>query len=142
MFSREDSKRIREQFWTEFGKQSRKKWILYNTKIKEVSLKFHFDNKKASLGFLITTEDEILKPYYFEKFTNLKALIKEEINNEIVLEEFYETEIGEILSYIYLEKQEVSIHNKKTWPEIFDFFNTQMPKFESFFLSYKDFIED
>lgn len=140
MFSKEESKKIREEFWTLFGKQSPKKWILYNTKIKEVKLKFHFDNKKASLGFIVDTEDEILKPYYFEKFLSLQNLIKQEIHEDVVLQEFHETEVGKIVGYIYLEKQNVSIHNKKTWAEVFNFFNTYMPKFENFFLDYKDFI--
>lgn len=141
MFSRGESKKIREEFWTEFGKQSPKKWILYNTGIKEVNLKFHFDNKKASLGFLIDTEDEILKPYYFEKFTSLKTLIKTEIDEDIVFEEYYETEVGKMVAYIFLQLDKVSIHNKKTWTQVFEFFNNQMPKFELFFLEYKDFIE-
>jgi len=141
MFSREESKKLRQEFWTAFGQQSSRKWILYNTKIKEVNLKFHFDNKIASLGFIIDTEDEILKPYYFDKFLSLKALMLEEINNDLVFEEHYETDSGKIVAYIHLKIDQVSIHNKKTWPEVFDFFNTHMPRFENFFLDYKEVIE-
>ncbi len=141
MFSREESKKIRQEFWTAFGKQSPKKWMLYNTKIKEVNLKFHFDTKKATVGIVIDTEDEILKPYYFEKFESLKLLMKEEISNDLIFDLNHETESGKIVASIFILKEQVSIHNKKTWPEVFEFFNENMLKFELFFLEYKDFIE-
>jgi hypothetical protein len=141
MFSREESKKIRQEFWTQFGKQSPKKWLLYNTGIKEINLKFHFDNKLASVAFIIDTEDEILKPYYFEKFLSLKTLLLDEIDKNLIFNQHHETEIGKIVAQIYLQKERVSIHNKNIWPEVFEFFNQNMPKFEAFFLEYKEFIE-
>jgi len=141
MFSREESKKIRQEFWTQFGKQSPKKWLLYNTGIKEINLKFHFDNKLASVAFVIDTEDEISKPYYFEKFISLKTLLQHEIDQDLIFNEHHETEIGKIVAQVYLQKEGVSIHNKNTWKEVFGFFNQTMPKFEAFFLEYKEFIE-
>ena len=75
MFSREESKKIRQEFWTSFGKRNDRKWMLYDTKMKEINLKFHFDTKIASLGFVIDTEDEDFKTYYFEKFESLKTIL-------------------------------------------------------------------
>ncbi|PZD77026.1 DUF4268 domain-containing protein [Mesonia sp. K7] len=140
MFSKEESKQIRQEFWTSFGQRSLRKWILYNTKIKEVNLKFHFDNKKAQVGFVIDTSDEIIKPYYFEKFESLKTIMKEEISETLVFDEFYETESGKMVGFIYIELDNVSIHNKKTWEKVYVFFETFMPKFETFFAAYKDFL--
>ena len=34
MFNREESAKIRQEFWTSFGKSFPRKWLLYNTKIK------------------------------------------------------------------------------------------------------------
>ena len=47
MFSKEESQRMRQEFWTSFGKSFPRKWTLYNTKIKGFSFKFYFDTKKA-----------------------------------------------------------------------------------------------
>ena len=33
MFNREESAKIRQEFWTSFGKSFPRKWLLYNTKI-------------------------------------------------------------------------------------------------------------
>ena len=47
MFSKEESARLRKEFWTSFGKSFPRKWLLYNTKIKGVSFKFQADRKTA-----------------------------------------------------------------------------------------------
>ncbi len=38
MFSKDESKKLREDFWIFFGKSFPRKWILYNTKIKGYDL--------------------------------------------------------------------------------------------------------
>ena len=43
--------------------------------------------------------------------------------------------------YVLLE-QKVSIHNKNTWRDVMEFFNTHMALFENFFEDYKDILED
>lgn len=47
MFSKEESRILRQEFWTGFGKSFPRKWILYNTKLKGLNLKFYFDTKTA-----------------------------------------------------------------------------------------------
>ena len=78
MFSKEESKQIREQFWIFFGKRHPRKWLLYDTKVKEINLKFSFDTSKAQVSFDIETNDDLFRTYYFEKFESLKKLLKEE----------------------------------------------------------------
>ncbi|MDR6300365.1 DUF4268 domain-containing protein [Mesonia maritima] len=141
MFSREESKQIRKEFWTTFGKQSLKKWILYDTKIKEINLKFHFDTKKASVGIIIDTEDELIKEYYFEKFESLKNLLLTEVDKNFIFDPTFETESGKIIANIYLPLENVTIHNKKSWPEVFQFFNKKMLALEHFFIEYYEFIK-
>ncbi|MFD2827037.1 DUF4268 domain-containing protein [Leeuwenhoekiella polynyae] len=140
MFSREESKQIREQFWIFFGKRHPRKWLLYDTKIKEINLKFSFDTKKAIVSFDIETHDDIFRTYYYEKFESLKNLLKAEISEEIILDQEYLRSSGKIISRIYVEKNGVNIHNKTHWPEVFEFFYTEMPKFELFWYEYQDFI--
>lgn len=140
MFSREESKQIREQFWIFFGKRYPRKWLLYDTKVKEINLKFSFDNQKALVSFDIETHDEVFRQYYYEKFESLSTLLRTEISEEILLEKDYLRSSGKIISRIYIEKTGVNIHNKMNWPEVFEFFNTYMEKFELFWYEYQDFI--
>ncbi|MDX1317154.1 MAG: DUF4268 domain-containing protein, partial [Xanthomarina gelatinilytica] len=47
MFSKEESRLLKQEFWTSFGKSFPRKWLLYDTKTKGLSFKFHFDTKQA-----------------------------------------------------------------------------------------------
>ena len=141
MFSKEESKKMRQEFWIFFGKRYPRKWLLYNTKIKDFSLKFSFDTKKAQVSFDVSSNEPIYREYYFEKLLSLKKLMEEDISNAIVFEENYILNNGKSTSRCYVQLDDVSIHNKNHWPQVFDFFNNEMSKFEAFFLEYEDFIK-
>ena len=141
MFSKEESKRIRQEFWTSFGQEYAQKWILYNTKIKELQLKFSFDRKKALVALDIDSEDEIIKAYYFEKIQSLKTILKSEYLPEVILDEEYELPEGKIISRVYVQLEEkVSINNTNDWPKVKRFFAENMYKLELFWLEFKDYI--
>ena len=73
MFSKEESQRMRQEFWTSFGKSFPTKWTLYNTKIKGFSFKFYFDTKKAMVLVEIDGSlDHRVK--YFEKMQFIRIL--------------------------------------------------------------------
>lgn len=142
MFSKEESKKIRQEFWITFGKEYPRKWLLYNTKIKDVTLKFTFTTKKAQVSIDIEPQDEIIRAYYYDKLISLKAILSSEYLKEIIYDEQYELDNGKIISRVYVELNQVSIHNKKTWDSTMSFLNAKMEQLELFFLEYKDFIEN
>ncbi|WP_159023472.1 DUF4268 domain-containing protein [Formosa sp. L2A11] len=142
MFSKEESRQLRELFWTSFGKSFPRKWVLYNTKIKGFSFKFYFDTKSAYVT-LDVEEDLENRIKHWEKLESLKSILKDDyLPNAIFEEEFLldnEKEISRI--YVPLD-QKVSIHNKNTWQDVMAFFNDKMSKFESFFEDYEDILKD
>lgn len=142
MFSKEESRSLRQEFWTSFGKSFPRKWILYDTKLKGFSFKFHFDTKSALVA--LDFEDDLeLRIKYWGKLMALKSILLDDFLPEAIFEEDYfldnEKEISRI--YVILE-QKVSIHNKNTWRDVMEFFNEHMNLFEAFFEAYKDVIED
>lgn len=141
MFSKEESRQIRQEFWTSFGKSFPRKWILYNTKIKGFSFKFYFDTKKALVA--LDLEDNLENRInYWEKLVSLKTILKDEFLPNAVYEETYFLEKGKEISRIYIPLNEkVSIHNKNSWQIVMVFFNEKMNLFESFFEEYKDVIK-
>ncbi len=141
MFSKEESRLLREQFWISFGKSFPRKWILYNTKIKGVSFKFYFDTKKALVA--LDLEDDLENRIkYWEVLQSLKTILKRDYLPEIIFEEEYFLENGKEISRIYFPlEQKVSIHNKNSWLEVMEFFNEKMTLFEAFFEDYKEVIK-
>lgn len=141
MFSKEESRILRETFWTSFGKSFPRKWILYNTKIKGLSFKFYFDTKKALVA--LDLEDDLENRIdHWEKLIALKAILLDDYLPEAIFEEEHYLDNGKEISRVYVPLNEkVSIHNKNTWQTTMEFFNTTMANFECFFEEYKDVIK-
>jgi len=140
MFSKEDSRKLREEFWIAFGKSFPNKWVLYKTKIKGLSFKFHFDLRKAMVSIDVDTELE-QRIKVWDKLVALKSILLEEYLAEAVYEDFFLLENKKEISRIYIELNNVSIHNKNTWRETMEFLNQSMLKIEIFFEEYKDIID-
>lgn len=141
MFSKEESRILRHEFWTSFGKSFPRKWILYDTKIKGFSFKFHFDTKKALVA--LDLEDDLENRIkYWDKLQALKPIITENYLRDAIFEECYILDNYKEISRIYVPlNKKVSIHNKNTWQEVMLFLNEHMMLFETFFNDYKDFLE-
>lgn len=141
MFSKEESRKLREDFWISFGKSFPRKWLLYNTKIKGLSFKFYFDTKKAFVS--LDLEDDLENRINcWEKLEALKNILQSEFLPDSIYEEEYYLENGKEISRIYVPLEEkVSIHNKNSWQIVMEFFVKTMSDFEAFFEEYKDIIK-
>ncbi len=141
MYSREESKKIREAFWTGFGKHYPRKWLLYNTRIKGLSLRFSFTRKAAAVSLDLECNDELMRDYYWEKLVSLRNILLEEYLPGAVYEPHYTLENAKVISRIYIEKAGVNIHNQKDWAGVQQRLYEHMEKLEGFFKTYRDFIE-
>ncbi|TXI65780.1 MAG: DUF4268 domain-containing protein [Flavobacterium sp.] len=142
MFSKEEALQIKKDFWIAFAEEYPRKWLLYNTKIKDVTFKFYVDNKKAQVLLDIEPKDEEKRKIYYEKVESLKTILLEDYLDDVIFERNFYLETGKIISRVWVEKTGISINNKKTWPEIFDFFAEKMDAFERFFYENEDYIKD
>ncbi len=142
MFSKEESQKIKRLFWIAFAEEYPRKWLLYNTRIKDFSFKFYADNKIAQVVLDIECKDEELRKIYFEKIESLKSILQSEFLPDVIFDKNFLLENQKRISRIYVEIENVSIHNKETWKSVFDFFSENMDLFERFFYEYEDYIRD
>ncbi|KGK30753.1 DUF4268 domain-containing protein [Cellulophaga sp. E6(2014)] len=133
MFSKSESKKLREDFWICFGKSYPTKWILYNTKIKDFSFKFYFDTSKAMVTLDIESKDLEKRINLWEKVISLKSVLLDDYLPTAQFEEYTFLENQTEISRIYVRLDQVSIHNKNTWQQTMMFMNEHMKKFEAFF---------
>lgn len=142
MFSKEEALQIKKDFWIAFAAEYPRKWLLYNTKIKDVTFKFYVDNKKAQVLLDIEPKDENKRIIYYEKVESLKNILLEDYLEDAIFERNFYLENGKVISRIWVEKTGISINNKNTWNEVFDFFAEKMDAFERFFYENEDYIKD
>jgi len=141
MFSKAESQKLRKDFWISFGKSFPRKWVLYNTKIKDFSFKFYFDKKKAMVTLDIEDHNIENRIKYWDKMISLKTIFKDEFVPEAIFNADYVLANGKEISRVYIEKHHVCIHNKNTWQETMVFLNETMKQFEAFYYEYEDFIK-
>ncbi|MDQ6469314.1 DUF4268 domain-containing protein [Flavobacterium sp. LHD-80] len=142
MYSKEESQRMKREFWVAFAEKYPRKWVLYDTKIKDFSFKFFVDNKKAKVLIDIEHRSDEKRNAYFEKIEALKNILEEEFIKDLVFEKNYTLESGKTISRIWVEKQGIGFSNRNNWDAIFDFFNENMHALEMFYLEYDEFIKD
>lgn len=142
MYSKEETQKLKREFWVTFAEKYPRKWLLYDTKIKDFSFKFYVDNKKAQVLVDIEPRNSEKRIAYFEKLEALKNILEEEFIADLVFEKDYVLENGKTISRIWVEKQGVGFSNRNHWDSIFDFYNEKMDALERFYLEYDEFIKD
>ena len=142
MYSKAESQRLKQEFWIAFAEKYPRKWILYDTKIKDFSFKFFVDNKKAQVSIDIEHRSNEKRMLYFEKLESLKTILEEEFIQDLVFEQNYVLENGKTISRVWVEKLGVGFSNKNNWDAIFDFFNDKMQAIEIFYFEYGEYIQD
>lgn len=133
---------MKKEFWTAFADAYPRKWLLYDTKIKDVTFKFYVDNKKAQVMLDIEPKEDDKRIIYFEKMESLKNILHDEFLPEAVFERNFYLENGKVISRVWVELTGISLYNMASWAAIFRFFNINMDAFERFFYEYEDYIRD
>ncbi len=138
MFSREASKKLRQEFWISFGKSYPRKWLLYNTRIKGLFLKFHFDTRNAMVSIDIEDHNLENRIQLWENLLSLKSILQTSYLPKAIFEEIYFLENEKEISRVYVIKENVSIHDKNTWQETMLFLSEHMGILENFYQEFKD----
>ncbi|PHO00171.1 hypothetical protein CSC82_30215 [Rhodobacteraceae bacterium 4F10] len=142
MFSKEESARLRKEFWTSFGKSFTRKWLLYNTKIKGFAFKFQADRKKASVCLDFEHPEDIANELLYDQLLSLKKILESEYLPEVIFDDSFELDSHKINRRVYVPfDKKFSIYNKDTWRDCYEFYVETMTQFELFFYEYEDFIK-
>jgi hypothetical protein len=150
MFSKEVAKQLREEFWDQFltiskQRRLRKKlsgnWILSQTGVKALNLKFHVDRKVVQVGIDLETRNMDKRIELFEKLESVKKILEETMGEPMIWELDYIRENGKSVSRIYLQLEGVDIYESNTWPTAYEFMYKKMMKLEEFYHEYRDFFK-
>ena len=142
MYSKEEATALRKLFWTSFGKSFPRKWILYNTGIKDLNFKFVADKKQALVCLDIESFDRTKNELLYGQVLELKTNLIEDYLHDVIFDELYILDNGKIIHRIYVKYNgEFNIHNKNTWQGAYVFFNEAMNQFEEFYEDFDDFIK-
>lgn len=152
MYSKEELKELKTEFWESFAifcelqpnLQHRKPmWILYDTKVKDVELKFDIYRKGVQVALEISHRIEDERLAMFERIGWHKATLENGFNeNKVEWELIYTLDNGKQVSRILIERTGLDFHRRHHWGELFHFMADNMLRLETNFLEIKDFLID
>lgn len=147
MFSREEAKAIRSEFWTTLGKlmpppsqtEGRKvKWLNYKTGVKDLYFRMDADSKVARFSIDFQHRDEGIRALFYEQMEEFKSLLHAQMDEELIWDEVYIIDGRKEISRIYIEKRGLNLFMKKDWPELFAFFKPKMIALDEFWQDVKE----
>ncbi|MBX2896045.1 MAG: DUF4268 domain-containing protein [Cyclobacteriaceae bacterium] len=140
MYTREESSRLRQEFWTTFGRYmsavpsvegNNVNWINYHTGVNNLFFRMNVEGWEASIAITLEHRDLHLQAAYFEKLRTFKKMLHAELQEEWVWKLHDETN-NRIISRVYKALPDVSVLNKETWPEIISFFKPRIVALDRF----------
>ncbi len=152
MYTKEEAKKIRMEFWEQFGKrceihpqlrERRKKWMLHRTKFRGIALRFEASRTDAKVILELThkNEDQRLKAY--EILENYKVVIENDFPDGLIWEFYHQREdSGQEVCRIYISITDVNYHRREDWPRIYNFFIENMLRLEENFLMVRDVLKE
>ncbi|WP_026903645.1 DUF4268 domain-containing protein [Pedobacter glucosidilyticus] len=151
MYTREEASRIKEEFWTSFGKYlaphqsifgTKVNWVNYKTGVKDIYFRMQADKRTASIYIAITHADLGLQELFFEQFQEFKLLLEQACKEEWNWQLHTQDDYGRTISRIGLELNQVNVFNKQDWPAIISFFKPRIIALDDFWYDVKDnFVE-
>lgn len=146
MYSKQEASQLRHEFWTTFGQYmspvpstegEKINWINYKTGEKNISLRVHADNKKASIAIELNHKDKDIQQIYFEQFLQFKNLLNAVMEEEWNWQLHTNDEHGKLISKIFTERKGISIFQKNDWPELISFLKPRIIALDEFWSQVK-----
>ncbi len=135
MFSREEASRLKEEFWTAFGKYMspvpsaegvKINWVNYHTRLKDVYFRMNTDKRSAMIAISIEHRDLLMQELFYEQFLPFKNILHEIMGEMWIWQLHHETDDGKVISRIYKQIVGVSVFNKEQWPDLISFFKPRI----------------
>ena len=148
MFSKEEAKELRLEFWRKLENKTRrlpgqkgkkKRWIGDKTGIKGLDLRFDVDREKAVVALEINHRSEEKRLELYERLEVAKTIFEEAFGEPLIWNYVYEKTNGKQVCRVYV-KTGADIYIKEQWKDISYFLIDNMFKMENAFLEVKDYL--
>lgn len=151
MYSKEESARLRQAFWINFGQYMKPipsatgdtvHWVNYKTVVKNIFFKMDATNKQATISILLTHPNEGIRHLIFEQFEEFKGIFTNTMGEEWVWIKNDMDDLGKISSRIYTLLADFSVFNQNHWPNLIHFFKARILLLDEFWDQVKPVFED
>lgn len=141
---------MRKEFWIVFARRceivpelrhKKKKWVLYDTGLSGIDLKFEITRQEAMVMVEINIRQENRRLEAFETMQKYRKLLEDGFAEQLIWDFCVTREGGQEVCRIYTSLPNVDFHRQNQWPDIFNFFINNMLILENNFMEIKDGLE-
>ncbi len=149
MYSKEELKTLKKEFWEGFdvfcshNKElglRKKKWILYDTKVKGVDMKFDATRQGAFVILEINHRSKEERMLMFEKIKTYKNIIEQYFEVPLVWDDYFIRETGNEVCRIYVQQHGLDIYRHIHWMDFYKFMANNMLSMEAAFEEIRDML--
>lgn len=151
MYSKDELKNLKLEFWECFASfcevqpylRGRKKtWVLYDTKVKGVELKFDATREGAFVILEVNHRSEEARLEMFERLTWYKDTLETDFPEGLTWDICFVRDTGKQVARIYTSRFGIDFHRRQDWGEFFSFMASQMYLLERNFMSIAEYLRE
>ncbi len=149
MYNRNEMSKVRQYFWTSFGRymlpvqpagDEKVNWINYKTGVKEISFKMSAERDAAGLSIQITG-DKLQREKHYKRMLQFKQVFESSVQGKWIWLKEKPDENGRIMAVIETILPGVNVYDKNDWPAIISFLKSMITELDKFWTSVEDFFE-
>lgn len=150
MYTREQASKVKQEFWTRFGKYmqpvasaegTKVNWVNYKTGIPHLYFRMNATKDAASISIEIMHREPAFAEKIYRQFELLKPMLEEHTGEAWEWQELYENEHGQTLSKIFIEQDPLNVFRESDWPSIISFLKPRIMALDTFWSEYKMIFE-
>ena len=151
MYSKDELKNLKLEFWESFAafcevqpylRGRKKTWVLYDTKVKGVELKFDATREGAFVILEVNHRSEEARLEMFERLTWYKDTLETDFPEGLTWDICFVHDTGKQVARIYTAKSGIDFHRRQDWGEFFSFMASQMYLLERNFMSIAEYLRE
>lgn len=151
MYTKEQKKALVKDFWVHFDNYCnlqpelawrKKKWVLHRTGIPHVDLKFDPGRKQTQVMIELNHRDEDKRMVVFEQLMQYREVLESGLDQKLHWELVYTRHTGQEVSRIYAVMENVDIHRRSDWHQMFQFMAGTMIQLQENLLDIAPFLDE
>lgn len=150
MYSKAELKQLKIDFWEGFAsycrfkkafKHRKEKFILYDTKLKGVEMKFDVGREGAFVILELNARSEEQRNARYGEFETYRSVFDTVFSEQLVWQPCYQRESGEVVARIYLHKSGLDFHKREHWVALYQFMADNMQRMEDAFEQIREYLD-
>lgn len=151
MFSKEENKQIKVDFYTQLGKKMKMniplsgekvKWMNFRTGIKDIYIKVEITKRQAFALIEFKHQEDSIRELFYDQLEEFKVILNSTMPSEGVWFREFFNDYGDPYSKVEWVLEDVSIFKKETWETAHNFLSEHLIALDEFWADVKPVFKD